>query len=471
MKGTPDSSSHKTHLEPSAPTVPVDTSRWARVGAQGGLLLRPGFLIARVREDSLLRNSLFIMATMVVTSVFGFAFWLVAARLFTAEVVGLTAALIAAGMIVTLVASLGAGGTLIQSLPEQTERPEWSLTFWAGLTVSLVVSVMATLTTLFLLPQINDQFAALQKPVYASAFVIGTVAMTAGAVLDYAFLAERVASRMFGRNAVVAVGKLLATVLLAMLGTSALTLLGGWALAALGGLAVGTTLLYRHVGPVELPTPPSLARSVRGLRSRLAGHQLIGMGGALLPYLLPLLVTARLSASDNAYFYTTWMMAGVFLIIAPAVSQSLFAEGVHSPAELREKARSGLCIIGALLAPCIVGVLTLGGDLLSAFGAAYASHAKELLELVVLASIPDAITNSYVAVLRVQGRLGSAATLNLGMGVGTLSLSWALLPHLGISAVGWAFLTMQLVGCAFVALDVACRGSHRGSVGVEEGRS
>jgi O-antigen/teichoic acid export membrane protein len=178
------------------------------------------------------------------------------------------------------------------------------------------------------------------------------------------------------------------------------------------------------------------------------------MGGALLPYLLPVVVTARLSPSDNAYFYTTWMMAGIFLITAPAVSQSLFAEGVHNPHELAVKARSALGIIGAILVPGIVAIFVLGGPLLSAFGPAYEQHASTLLRIVLLASIPDAITQVYVAVLRVEQRLRTAAALNLGMGIGTVVLSWLLLPALGIDAVGWCFLVMQLCGCAFVLIDV-----------------
>jgi hypothetical protein len=74
--------------------------------------------------------------------------------------------------------------------------------------------------------------------------------------------------------------------------------------------------------------------------------------------------------------------------------------------------------------------------------------------LAALAAIPDAVTNVYVAVLRVRGRLASAAMLNLGMGLGILVMSWFLLPTFGISAIGWAFLTMQLSGCAYVAVDV-----------------
>jgi hypothetical protein len=46
------------------------------------------------------------------------------------------------------------------------------------------------------------------------------------------------------------------------------------------------------------------------------------------------------------------------------------------------------------------------------------------------------------------------------MGVGILALSWMLLPVLGISAVGWAWLAMQLSGCAFVVFDLAHRQPH-----------
>ena len=106
-------------------------------------------------------------------------------------------------------------------------------------------------------------------------------------------------------------------------------LLGAWAAASVVGLGLGIILVTRRVSLRRPPGARVLAKTALALRFRLAGHQLIGMGGALLPYLLPLLVTSRLSSSDNAYFYTAWMLAGTFSIIAPAVSQLLFAEGMH----------------------------------------------------------------------------------------------------------------------------------------------
>ena len=150
------------------------------------------------------------------------------------------------------------------------------------------------------------------------------------------------------------------------------------------------------------------------------------------------------------------------------MSLSLFAEGVNEPDELRAKARRALGIIGVILVPGAVVVLATGGMLLSVFGPSYESHAAGLLQAVLLAAFPDAVTNIYVAVLRVRGRLAAAAALNLGIGVGTVALSWALLPEFGIAAVGWAFLAMQLAGCLFVVIDLR-RGWSRGSFAVVAG--
>ncbi len=426
----------------------------------------PRATIDRIRRDSLLRNSLFIMSTTVVNSVFGYLFWLLAARLYPAQIVGLTAGVIAASTILFLLATLGVGGTLIQSLPEARMAARWSLTFWAGMTTAVAIGVAITAGTLVLLPLVATELAVLHSATYLMVFAVGTVAMVAGSVLDYACLAERSAGNMLARNSVVAVGKVLVMLVLTLwAGANALAMLGAWAVAAVVGVGFGFGLLVRRVSLGRPPRPSALAHHARELRTHLAGQQLIGIGGALLPYVLSLLVTVRLSSSDNAYFYTTWMMAGIFLIIAPAVSLSLFAEGANDPRDLRVKARSALVIIGAILVPGAVAILATGGILLSVFGTAYEQHAVGLLQIVVVASFPDAITNVYVAVLRVRGRLIAAAGLNLGIAVGTLGLSWALLPLLGISAVGWAFLAMQLIGCMFVVVDLLRRAPAAPTVG------
>jgi O-antigen/teichoic acid export membrane protein len=309
-------------------------------------------------------------------------------------------------------------------------------------------------TCVALIPLISPKLMALRDVGYAAVFAVGTVASTVGTTLDCVYVAERRASEAFSRNAAVGAVKVLMLGLLALaFGPDALRLLTAWGVAAVFGLCLGAALLVRHIGVARPPGFSVLVRTARRFRSRVTGHGLIGMGAGLLPYLLPLLVTVRLSAYDNAYFYTTWMLAGLFLVIAPAFANSLFAEGIHRPEEIGALARSAFKIMSAILVPGLVTVLALGGTLLSAFGHAYSDHAVGLLRVVVLASIPDAVVHVYVGVLRAEARLAAAASLLLGIGIGTVVISWFLLPIIGISGVGWAFLAMQLCGCVYVALD------------------
>lgn len=415
--------------------------------------------IDRARSDSLARNGVFSTATQVVNSAFGYLFWLLAAHLYSPATVGLTAAATSAASIVLMLSCLGVGGMLIQSLPRQP-KAEWSATFWAAMATVMLFAAALCGAGVVVLPLISPELAALRGFGFTAVFAVGTVALTVGTTLDCVFLAERRASYAFTRNFAVGVAKVLLLGLLALaFAPDAVRLLAAWGFAAVVGLGTGAVLLVHRIGVARPPALSVLLRTARGFRSRVTLHQLIGLGAGLLTYLLPLIVTVRLSARENAFFYTTWMLASLFLVIAPAFSNNLFAEGMHRPEELGALARSAFKIMGAIMVPGLVAILLLGGTLLSAFGHSYSGHAVGLLRLVVLASIPDAVVHVYVGVLRAEARLASAASLLVGIGMGTVVISWFLLPLIGISAVGYAFLAMQLCGCAYVVLDWRRRGS------------
>lgn len=409
----------------------------------------------RVRGDSLFRNSLFIMANTAVTSAFGYVFWLLAAHLYSAPVVGLTAAIISAITIAVMISWVGVGGTLIQSLPRQSTESGWSRTFWAGMATVVFFAVVLCAIALVFLPLCTPKMSVLRGAVYAAGFAVATVALAVGVTFDWTYIAERRASNLLIRNSAVAAVKVIMVGFLGLAAgpAAASSLLGAWAAASVFGLGLGAALLVRHRHVARPPKLSVLLRTALAFRSRVAGNQVIGMAAGLLPYLLSLLVTARLSASDTAYFFTAWSLAGLVLIVPPAVSESLFAEGVHRPDELGVMARSSFKIIGAILLPSLIAVLAFGGILLSALGPAYADHGLGMVQITALATIPQAVTSVYVGVLRALGRLTTVALLSLTISFGTLVISWVLLPAIGISVVGWAFLAMQLCGCVYVALD------------------
>ena len=401
------------------------------------------------------------MANTLVTSAVGYVFWLVAAHLYGAPVVGSTASLISASAIVMMLSIAGVGGTLIQSLPGQ-EKAARSATFWAAMaTVVFFVAVLSGIAVA-VLPLLSPQLRVLRGADYAAVFAIGTIALAAGATLDWVFIAERRARNLFSRNSVAALIKIGILGLLGLVaGPGALRLLGAWGAAAVFGLGLGATLLVRSRSILQPPGLAVLVRSALEFRARLTGNQVIGLAGGMLQYLLPLLVTIRLSTSDTAYFYATWMLVGLLRSVSASLTMSLFAEGAHRPDELAVMAQSAIRTIGAILVPGSIVVLIAGGRLLSAFGPAYADHAVGLLRTIVAAAIPEVLTSVYGGTLLAQRRLAAMALLTNGMSFGTLIISWFLLPVLGISAVGWALLAMQLCGCLFVVIDRAKRARLR----------
>lgn len=434
----------------------------SRIGrSERGRWPRPAAAFERVRNDSLLRNSLYIIASTVATSALGYVFWLIAARLYSPTVVGLTAAIISASTVLVLVASLGVGGTLIQLLPALS-KPDRSSTFWAGTSAASITAVFLCIGTVVVLPHMSSDMSILRAPLFAILFTVGTFTLALSATLDYVFIAGLRARDLFLRNLATAIVKVGVLVALGWTAArNAFSLSAAWAISCTLGLVIGIALVAVYDSFSKPPTIGLLVRTAVGFRTAVTGHQMIGMGTGLAPYILPVIVTTRLSPGDNAYFYTTWMLAGLLFVVSDAVAQSLFAEGMHSKGNVTPVARSATKLIGAFLITGIVGVLAFGSSVLATFGPEYAHRGTTLLQIAVLASLPDALTNVYVGVLRIEGRLVVAAVMNLAMGVGTLAVTWYLLPRLGITAVGWAFLAAQFGGCLFVAIDALGKRRHR----------
>lgn len=428
------------------------------------LLTVASSLAQRLRADSLMRNSLYIMCTTVVTSLLGYVYWIVAARTYSHHDVGLASALIGAMTLVSNLASFGMGPALIQTLPQRASGRPWSTTLNAGLAVTILAGLVAGALISVVLPLLSPQFAVVhQSSAYTLAFTAGVPLWTVSLLLDYVFVAERAAGKMLGRNTIFAVLKIpLLGLPLAATHIGALGIVVSWVVATLVAAAGAVLWFIPRLGRGYVLAVRGIVGQVRSMARSLVGHHIINIGGQAPMYLLPTFVVMRLSAADNSYFYITWMLGSLFFIVSPAVAASLFAEGSHASGDVLRKARTSMLIIGALLVPAMA-VFWLGGAyIMAVFGPSYPRHGTLLLALLIISAVPDAITNVYVSVLRVQRRLRYASLLNVGMAALTLALAWVLLPLDGIAGAGWAWLIAQIAGSIFIAVDVLVAWWRRG---------
>lgn len=421
------------------------------------MILNPAALIRRLGRESLLRNGLYIMGNTAVPSLLGFGFWIVAARVFPSAEVGRAAALISAMLLVSVVTNLGIGQVLISRLASRAAGHQWSLTVTTGLAVTAAVSVVGGAAAAALLPVLVPSVTAgMEAPSFAL-LPLGVAGAACSLTLDHACIAEREARPALVRNTASAVLRLIligaAAVLLSVDGTT--WILATWVVSYLIFDTLALTRVLPSLGRGFRPTLTGWRQELTAMRGLIAGHQSINLGAQAPVYLLPLVVSARLGVSENAVFYATFLLANAVLFVAPAISDSLFAEGAHRPGNLGHDLRRAARHILTLAGPAALLLIVTGPWLLGLFGPQYADDGDALLLVLVGSAVFAAGLSLAVSVLRARNRLGEGALVTavaLALAVGS---SWLLLPSTGLVGAGIGYAIGQAGGLCLAAFFVA----------------
>jgi O-antigen/teichoic acid export membrane protein len=415
-----------------------------------------GQVAGRARQaaaDPMMRNSIAIMLSTVLTSLLGYAFWMIAAHYFDKEVNGTAAATTSAIQATVLVASVGAAAALVEWLPRCNSAAEWRQRVTTAIVVSVVTAAIGSGVVVGVLGFAFSTLPQLATPVGAVLFCLACVFIAVGLVFDYIAVSEHRGSLLLVRSVVLCGLRIPLVLVPASFLTGADSILLAWTVAAALSLVWVMARFGARRGRSLVPNFVNLATHLREMASSVVGQHLITVFAMLAGYLLPVVVYARLSATDNAYFYITWMLGSVFFIISPAVSAALFVEGAADRMAIRPLVRKCLLIVAALLAVPILAYLLGGHLILALFGHDYVEHGRLLLLLLTLSAVPDAITNVAVAVLRVTDRMRTALLLNGGMLVACVGAAWLVLPVTGIMGVGLCWLASQSVGALWAVLS------------------
>lgn len=403
--------------------------------AQGRQRLR------RLGEQSLFRNSIYIMGTTAATSLLGFGFWLVAARTLSATEVGRAAALISAMLFISVFTNLGLGQVFVSRLASRAPGRDWSRTVSTGIALAALASLLGGAVAAVLLPTLIPALKGGLSPATFLLLPLGVSGAACSLVIDYACIAERQARLAFLRNVAAALLRIALIPLATVVPTDPTTwILGIWAASF---LLIDAVAVFRELPALGHEFVLSLAgwrQELAQLRGLIAGHQSINLGSQASAYLLPVLVSARLSPEQNAYFYTTFMVSSALFFIAPAIGNALFAEGAHEPERVRRDLRRAARYVLMLAGPPALVLLLAGPLILGFFGPSYAEEGETLLLILIGAAVFDAAYQLALAVLRAEHLLRDAALATWTMLVVAIGATWFLLPPLGIegAGVGWA---------------------------------
>ena len=382
-------------------------------------------------------NASSLVATTAVTSLLGFAYWWLAARVFPAEAVGFASAAVSAMMLLGAVGVLGLGTLLIGELKRHSGRAG-SLTMASILiaaAASAVVAVLFALAAPILSPELAPLSGDLGSIII---FAAGVVLTAVTLILDQALIGILRGGLQLGRNTLFALAKLIFLYLasLWLSGSFGLTIYAAWMLGNLfSGVALAAWMLAKGI-PIWHPPQWDL---MRGMGRAALGHHALNLILQAPTLTLPIVVTTLLSASANASFYAAWMIAAFTFVIPSHLATVLYAVGAKDPALLAAKMRTTLRTSFALGLPLCLGLLLFSGVFLHFFGAGYAEQATWCLRILALSIFPLTVKYHFIALVRISGQIERSAPFML-LG----SALEVILPAVGIGfgaltglAVGW----------------------------------
>jgi O-antigen/teichoic acid export membrane protein len=400
---------------------------------------------------TLLTNAGSMVGTTLVTSALGVAFWIVAAHNFSKATVGIASAAVAAMTLLGFMGMLGFGTLLMGDLPRRKEGHRALLN--AALLISGTAGAVLGLGFALIAPLVSSNLGPIGESLPSTAFFAAGVGLTALAfVLDQALIGLLRGGLQLIRNVVFALVKLLALIPIAVLVTDA----GApWIYSAWGaGIALSFVVLARFYARRDGdPMRPNFALLLR-MRVSAASHAAVNLALETADLAMPILVVMLVSANANAAFYIAWMIVGFLVMIPLSLSMVAYAIGSADATGLARRFRLTFGISIGLGVIANLVLIPAAGPALEIFGQSYADQATTALHVLALGVFPLTVKTHYVAIHRVQGRLGSAlpivwggTLLELGGGaVGAIAG--------GLTGVAWGWLAGLCIEGLVMGVDV-----------------
>ncbi len=427
-------------------------SRRDSVGRRGAeVRISAGRVVRRLvrgsrTHSSLLANSGSLAVTSLLTSVLGFVYWALAARLLPARVVGQQSGLVSAVTFVGTIGVLGSGSLLIAELPRRTKRSRSQLITTVSIGVAGISGLLAAISIIFLL-RIGHLGAALKSPWVVIAFILGVISTSITMALDSATIGLLQGGLQMYRNFFMAVLKTLLLPLFIVLGGSLASnpAVYSWVLGS--AVSVFALTLMANRRRISLWASPDW-RDLGSIKRATFDHSALNLSVVVPRVAIPAIVASLYRPEQNAAFYVAWMVASIPFLIPHHLSTVLFAIGKGEYGELASKLKFTLGLSVALGAPAALAIALFAPVILGLFGPTYSASAAAILSLFCLAFPGNLFRSHYLAVARVQDQLPRAWRLMAVFGVAEFAAV------LGVGAVA-GLLTSVVVLVIVMSLEGA----------------
>ncbi len=355
--------------------------------------------VRRLHSDSLARNSLYLMISTLIMAVLGFFFWIMVARLYKPEEIGIATSLISVVGLISTLSQLGFNNSLIRDLPSSEGKNK------IVNTVCTLVAVTAAIFAVFYLIGIDFFSPKLhflrENHIVIFLFLGASVVNAVNSITDNIFIGLRNSKYILIYNSVFSVTKLILPFFLTAYGAF------GIFLSVMGGIAAALTLtIFFLITVYNLTLRPMIDRAVLNKTLKYsATTYLTGLIGSIPSMLLPVLVLNILGPAHAAYYYMAFTIANLLFVIPQSVTRSLFAESAYDTTMVKRQVLKAAKIMYALIVPSVIIALVASGLILRVFGKSYSAEGLTLLRILAVSTVFMIINYIGGTLFHIGGRL------------------------------------------------------------------
>jgi O-antigen/teichoic acid export membrane protein len=413
--------------------------------------LQEGWL-RTVLANSMTRNGLALIVSAALSSILGLGYWILAARLYTAEVLGLNAVLISSMITLANLSQLNLGNFLNRTLAG-TGRNAGRIILISYLVASGSAAIFASMFIFALQWVAPELTKALSSLPAAAGFVLCTVVWTIFNLQDSVLSGLRQSVWVPVENGLFSTGKII--LLAAFIGTQWAELgpFLAWVLPAFLLIPVVNLLVAGHFVPDMAHIVATQNPKVGEIAGMMGWDYLATIAMMVGVGIAPMLVLQLAGAGAAAGYSIAWAITYSVYLISRSFGIAMVAEAAADPSLRKVLSAQSVTTVAGLLLLTASAIAVLAPYVLLVFGGSYAQDNVVLLRLLVLSTIPWGLVTIYIAMARSVGKTGRIALVQIATVCLFFSAAKMLVPLHGVSGFGFAWFSAHTV--VFLAIAIA----------------
>lgn len=338
-------------------------------------------LCKKAYKDSLIKNSIYLIASNLSSLALGFVFWMIAARYYTPHDVGIISAVLSSVFLISMISLIGLPMSLTLYLPlyRKDANKIINSSLMVGIGISAIFSLIYVVGIDIWSPKLRPALGNLELVVI---FIITTIMMTVSSLMSSMFTAGKRSSFHMIKENIFGAVRIFFIVLLSGLG--AVGIFVSWSVSIAITMMIGFFLLYKLWKYV--PTP-KFDPIIKEMAEFSGGNYIAGLLYNIPRFVFPIMIANMISPESAGYFFIAMTIAGVFYGVPEAIAGPFLVESSDKD-RFWKNVNNAIKFIIAILIPGLLILAIFGKYILNAFSPNYADNSLTTVVILSATSIP-----------------------------------------------------------------------------------